>query len=82
MLFTKPTTTWPCFLFFDYTTLSTIHTRGHNIKFILPHRSKDVYIYKHSFLQLALSGWNILPQSAMEAETLNLFKAGLPSAMY
>ena len=62
----------------DYTTLSTIHTRGHNIKFIQHHCSKDVY--KHSFLPVALRGWNALPQSVVEAETLNLFKASLPGA--
>ena len=63
-----------------YATLSTIHTQGHNIKFILPHCGKDVY--KHSFLLVALRGWNALPQSAVEAQTLNLFKASLPGATY
>ena len=42
-----------------------------NIKFILPHCSKDVY--KHSFMPVALWGWNALPQSVVEAEILNLF---------
>ena len=64
----------------DYTTLSTILTGARDIKFILAHYSKDVY--KHSFLPIALRGWNALPQSAVEAETLNLFKASLPGAMY
>ena len=59
----------------DYATLSTIHTHGHNIKFILPHCRKDVY--KPSFLPVALRGWNALTQS-----TLNLFKASLTGAMY
>ncbi len=58
--------------FLDHATLSTIHTRGHNIKFILPHCSKDVY--NHSFLPVALRGWNSLPQSVVDSETLNLFK--------
>ncbi len=62
----------------DYATLQTVQTRGHNIKFILSHCSKDVY--KHSFLPVALRGWNALPQSSVEAVTLTQFKASLPGA--
>ena len=51
--------------------------RGNNIKFILPHCSKDVY--KHSFLPIALRGWNALTQSSVEATSSDLFKASLPS---
>ena len=40
-----------------------IHTRGHNLKLILPHCSKDVY--KHSFWPVTLQGWNALPQAAV-----------------
>ena len=49
-----------------------------NIKFILPHCSKDVF--KHSFLPVTLRAWNALPQVAVEADTLNQFKASLPGA--
>ena len=63
----------------DYATLQTVRTRGHNIKFILTHCSKDMY--KHSFLPVALRGWNALPQSALESATLTQFKASLPWAM-
>ena len=49
----------------DYATPVTVQTWGNNIKFILPHGSKDVF--KHSFLPAALMGWNALPQSAVEA---------------
>ena len=38
----------------DYATPVTVQTRGNNIKFILPHCSKDVF--KHSFLPAALRG--------------------------
>ncbi len=62
----------------QYATPATIHTRGHNIKFILPHCSKDVY--KHSFLPVVLRSWNALPQAAVEAATLDQFKASLPGA--
>ena len=64
----------------DYTTPITVQTRGNNIKFILPHCSKDVF--KHSFLPAALRGWNALPQSAVEATSLELFKASLPGVTY
>ena len=57
-----------------------VQTRGNNIKFILPHCSKDVF--KHSFLPAALRGWNALPQSAVEATSLELFKASLPGVTY
>ena len=40
----------------DYATPITVQTWGNNIKFILPHCSKDVF--KHSFLPAALRGWN------------------------
>ena len=53
----------------DYATLSAIHTQGHNIKFILPHCSKNVY--KHSFLPVALRSCNALLQSMVQVETLN-----------
>ena len=36
----------------DYATPGTVQTQGNNIKFILPHCSKDVF--KHSFLPAAL----------------------------
>ena len=62
----------------QYATPATIHTRGHNIKFILPHCSKDVY--KYSFLPVVLRSWNALPQAAVEAATLDQFKASLPGA--
>ena len=51
--------------------------RGNNIKFSLPHCSKDVF--KHSFLPVVLRGWNVLPQLAVEAISLDLLKASLPS---
>ena len=60
---------------FPYATPVTVQTRGKNTKFILPHCSKDVF--KHSFLSAALRGWNALPQSAVEATSLELFKASL-----
>ena len=64
----------------DYTTPVTVQIRCNNIKFILPHCSKDVF--KHSFLPAALRGWNALPQSAVEATYLELFKASLPGVIY
>ncbi len=64
----------------EYATLSTIHIRGHNIKFILHDCSKNVY--KHSLLQVVLSSWNALAQSVVEAETLNLLKGSLPGATH
>ena len=68
------------FPLFNYATPVTVQTPGNNIKFILPHCSKDVF--KHSFLLAALRGWNALPQSAVEAESLELFKASLPCVTY
>ncbi len=62
----------------DSATLQTVQTGGHNIKFILPHCSKDVY--KHSFLSVALRGWNALPLSVVESATLTQFKASFPGA--
>ena len=64
----------------DYATPVTVQTWGNNIKFILPHCSKDVF--KHSFLPAALRGWNALSQSAVEATSLELFKASLPGVTY
>ena len=64
----------------DYATPITVQTRGNNIKFILPHCNKDVF--KHSFLPAVLRGWNALPQSAVEATSLELFKASLPGVTY
>ena len=64
----------------DYATPVTVQTQGNNINFILPHCSKDVF--KHSFLPAALRGWNALPQSAVEATSLELFKASLPGVTY
>ena len=64
----------------DYATPITVQTQGNNIKFILPHCSKDVF--KHSFLPTVLRGWNALPQSAVEATSLELFKASLPGVTY
>ena len=61
----------------DYTTPAIIQTGGNNIKFSLPHCSKDVF--KHSFLPVVLRGWNVLPQLAVEAISLDLLKASLPS---
>ncbi len=55
---------------------ATVHTRGHNLKFILPHCSKDVF--KHFFPPGTLRAWNALPQAAVEAVTLDQFKASLP----
>ena len=64
----------------DYATLQTVQTRGHNnnIKFILPHCSKDVY--KHALLPVALRGWNALLQPVVESATLTQFKTSLPGA--
>ena len=64
----------------DYATPATVKTQSNNIKFILPHYSKDMF--KHSFLPVALRGGNALPQSAVEATSLNLFKASLPGVTY
>ena len=64
----------------DYATPVTVQTQGNKIKFILPHCSKDVF--KHSFLPAVLRGWNALPQSAVEATSLELFKASLPGVTY
>ena len=64
----------------DYATPTTIQAQGDGIKFILPHCSKDVF--KHSFLPIALRGWNALLQSSVEATSLDLFKARLPSVKY
>ena len=46
----------------DYATPIAVQTWGNNIKFILPHCSKDVF--KHSFLPAALRGWNALRVSS------------------
>ena len=64
----------------DYATPVTVQTWSNNIKFILPHCSKNMF--KHSFLPAALRGWNALPQSAVEATSLELFKASLPGVTY
>ena len=64
----------------DYATPVTVQTQGNNTKFILSHCSKDVF--KHSFLLAVLRCWNALPQSAVEATSLELFKAILPSFTY
>ena len=64
----------------DYATPVTVQTRGNNTKFILPCCSKDVF--KHSFLPAALRGWNALLQPAVEATSLELFKASLPGVTY
>ena len=66
----------------DYATPVTVQTWGNNTKFILPHYSKDVF--KHSFLLLptTLRGWNALPQSAVEARSMKLFKVSLPGVTY
>ena len=68
------------FSLLDYATPVTVQTQGKNIKFILPHCGKDVF--KHSFLPATLRGWNTLPQSAVEATSLELFKANLPGVTY
>ncbi len=54
-----------------------------NIKFILPHCSKDAY--KHSFLPVTLRAWNALPQAAVETGGWNLeparyIKASIPGS--
>ena len=59
----------------DYATPATIQTQGNNIKFILPHCSKDVFEY--SFQPIALRGWNALPGSS-----LDLYKSSLPSVTH
>ncbi len=41
-------------------------------------QGKDVF--KHSFLPVTLRVWNALPQVALEAVTLDQFKASLPGA--
>ena len=64
----------------DYATPATTQTRDNNIKYILSHYSKDMF--KHSFLSVALRGWNALPQMAVEATSLELFKASLPNVTY
>ena len=64
----------------DFATPATVKTQSNNISFILPHCSKDVF--KHFFLLAALRSWNALPQSAVEATSLELFKASLPSITY
>ena len=48
-----------------------------NIKFILPHCSKNVF--EHSFLPIALRGLNTFPQLTVEATSLNQLKASLQS---
>ena len=64
----------------DYATPATIQAQGDSIKFILPHCSKDVF--KHSFLPIALRGWNALLQSSVETTSLDLFNTRLPSVTY
>ena len=64
----------------DYATRVTVQTQGNNMKFILPDCSKDMF--KHSFLPAELRGWNALPQSGVEATSLELFKASLPGVTY
>ena len=64
----------------DYATPVTVQIQGNNMKFILPHCSKDMF--KHSFLPAELRGWNALPQSGVEATSLKLFKASLPGITY
>ena len=39
-------------------------------------------MFKHSFLPATLRGWNALPQSAVEATSLELFKASLPGVTF
>ena len=62
----------------DYAVPTTIQTWGNNFKFVLPNWSKDMF--KHSFLSIALKGWNTL--LAVENKSLELFKASLPSVTY
>ena len=64
----------------DNATPATVQTRSNNIKFILPHCNKD--FFEHSFQPVALRGWNALPQSAVEATSLELFKGGRPPKCY
>ena len=46
-----------------------------NIKFILPHCSKDVF--EHSFLPIALRGLNTFPLLSVEATSLDQLKDSL-----
>ena len=64
------------FPLFDYTSLAYDRTRGHTVKFVVPHCSKD--LYKYSFLPATIRAWNLLPVEAVEASSLELFKASLP----
>ena len=52
----------------DYATLSTIHT--HNLKFILPQCSKDVY--KHSFLPVGRGALRLERSTTVGSGGLNL----------
>ena len=64
----------------EYASLANVNTRGHNIKFIAPQCSKDVY--KFSFLPSTIRVWNTLPVATVEAATLNQFRASLPVVKY
>ena len=54
---------------------STLSTRGHTVRYMLPFCRTD--IYRHSFFPAGIRLWNQLPESLATATTLEGFKAGL-----
>ena len=58
-----------------YLRTASRRTRGHSLRFLVPHAKTAVY--KDSFFPHAIRLWNALPCEAMEAKTLDRFKACL-----
>ena len=57
---------------------ASLRTRGHTLRFLVPHTRTTVY--KTSFFPQAIRLWNKLPGGAVEAKTLDSFKTQLSSA--
>ena len=60
-----------------YLRASSLRTRGHSLRFLVPHSKTTVH--KNSFFPHAIRLWNALPCEAVEAKTLDRFKACLSS---
>ena len=58
-----------------YLHLSTLRTRGHTLRYMIPYCRTDVY--RNSFFQSAIRLWNQLPETIVAAPTLDDFKMGL-----
>ena len=62
----------------SYLQPASLWTRGHTLRFLVPHTRTTVY--KTSFFPQAIRLWNKLPGGAVEAKTLDSFKTQLSSA--